>query len=176
MSEKLSLRNPENAKKLAKKVSKATDLSHSESLEFIAKELGFTSWHNYIKVCGKASPGEESRGIELCLVNLDIDYDKTVSTGLFEVSDWEESLLRRFKITVDSKTDYDIDNNSESIFEWLRDYSKTLDYEIYVEGVDIKWGIIQYGFSLELSLGTSDLDAAKRFATDFFSFLNTLNQ
>lgn len=172
MSEKLNLHNPENAKKLAKKVSNAIDVSHSAALNVIAKELGFTDWHHYIKVCG-AKPAKESHGMRLLTIPIDVKYDSAPFTGLHEVMDAEEGDYR-YRVTVDSKTRYSIDENADQIIVWLRKYSEDVDYRIILENLEIERGFPAFGFSLDFYLTTGELSEAKAFANAFFTFLNSL--
>lgn len=172
MSKKLNLHNPENAKKLAKKISKVADVSHSAALNVIAKELGFTDWHHYIKVCG-AKSSEKSLGLKLMKIPIDVEYDSAVFTGLHEVMDAAAGDYR-YRVIVDSKTQYLIDENADKIIAWLRIYSKDVDYKFVLENLEIERGFPTFGFSLEFYLTTGELSEAKVFADAFFTFLNSL--
>jgi len=175
MSEKLNLHNPENAKKLAKKVSKVTDISHSEALNLIAKDLGFTDWHHYLKVCG-SNASSKKHELKLKQIPIDVEFDNAVFTGLYEDCEYQEnSDSYRFRIGVDSKTCYNIDQNADLIINWLRKYSEGVEYRFVFEMLEIERGFPVFGFSLDFYLTTCDRDEAKTFANDFFSFLNSLS-
>jgi hypothetical protein len=175
MSEKTNLHSPDNAKKLAKRISKATPLSHSEALELIAKELGYTSWHHYLKECGE-KPRPQQEGIEHHRIELDVPYDQAFPTGLHEVKGWEDAYSHRFSVIVDSRTRYAIDENADRIIDWLKKYSENVDYRFVLEGLGIDRGFPAFGSSLDFFLTTTDLAEAKAFGEAFFTFLNSLSR